>query len=426
MSDIAGIRFTEAGPVSYCSAGELALGIGDYVVVSTERGERLGWVVIAPDQVISGSPKGPLKVIERLATEVDVSSWREGRRRAEEDHRRAQALAARSDSRVRVASVEYDLAGDFCEITFAAKERIEHAWFVRQARELLGCDVRVEQVGDRDRAKAMGGLGVCGLALCCATWQTEFPSISIKMAKEQDLPPNPSKISGVCGRLLCCLSYEVESYRELRGDLPRVGKRVSTPIGNARVTSVNALTQLVRLRMESGQVIDIPADELRAQYGTAVRPADLEEEVEAPLKSRDQALRDALLARLTPVEAPAAEPSPLERAAPEERSRAEGTSGRRGGRGHGAGRSRDGARPARTSRRRPGEPRGSAAASEEGGGARAPDRAEQADGAGSPPSGEAADGGERRRRRRGRRGGRGRRRGAGGDGSGQQGGGGEG
>ena len=426
MSDIAGIRFTEAGPVSYCSAGELALGIGDYVVVSTERGERLGWVVIAPDQVISGSPKGPLKVIERLATEADVSSWREGRRRAEEDHRRAQALAARSDSRVRVASVEYDLAGDFCEITFAAKERIEHAWFARQARELLGCDVRVEQVGDRDRAKAMGGLGVCGLALCCATWQTEFPSISIKMAKEQDLPPNPSKISGVCGRLLCCLSYEVESYRELRGDLPRVGKRVSTPIGNARVTSVNALTQLVRLRMESGQFIDIPADELRAQYGTAVRPADLEEEVEAPLKSRDQALRDALLARLTPVEAPAAEPAPLERAAPEESSRPEGTSGRRPGRGRGAGRSRDGARPARTSRRRPGEPRGPVAASEEGGGARAPDRAEPADGAGSPPSGEAADAGERRRRRRGRRGGRGRRRGAGGDGSGQQGGGGEG
>ena len=220
MSDIAGVRFTEAGPVSYCSAGELALGIGDYVVVSTERGERLGWVVIAPDQVISGSPKGPLKVIERLATEMDVSSWREGRRRAEEDHRRAQALAARSDSRVRVASVEYDLAGDFCEITFAAKERIEHAWFARQARELLGCDVRVEQVGDRDRAKAMGGLGVCGLALCCATWQTEFPSISIKMAKEQDLPPNPSKISGVCGRLLCCLSYEVEAYRELRAIFP--------------------------------------------------------------------------------------------------------------------------------------------------------------------------------------------------------------
>ena len=337
-------------------------------------------------------------------------------------------------------STQYDLAGDFCEITFAASERIEHAWFVRQARELLDCNVRVEQVGDRDRAKAAGGLGVCGLALCCSTWQTEFPSISIKMAKEQDLAPNPSKISGVCGRLLCCLSFEVESYRELRGDLPKVGRRVSTPAGNARVISVNALSQLVRMRMESGQIIDIPAEELRAQYGTAVRPMDVQEQVEAPIRDRDRALHDALLARLTPVdEPPAFAPERATRRSPQrssersserpsegggtgggERSQrggrrrggrsrdgateqrgeragagAGGGGGGGGGRGQGRGGSRsdgrgdgrgergaEGGRPVRTSRRRPGEPREAATTDERASAAGGP-RAE-ADGASRP------------------------------------------
>ncbi len=463
MAELAGVRFTEAGPISYCSAGDLALGVGDYVVVSGERGERLGWVVIAPDQVLSGTPPGPLRVIDRIATEEDVGAWREARERAEEDRGRAQDLAARSDPRVRVASLDYDLAGDYCEITFAASERVEHAWLVRQARELLGCDVRVEQVGDRDRAKAAGGLGVCGLALCCSTWQTEFPSISIKMAKEQDLAPNPSKISGVCGRLLCCLSFEVESYRELRGDLPKVGRRVSTPAGNARVISVNALSQLVRMRMESGQIIDIPADELRAQYGTAVRPVDVQDEVEAPIRDRDRALHDALLARLTPVDQPAFAPErPTQRTprrTPEragERSprrggepgepgegggrRSDGGGGRsrggsagRAGAGAGAGESRgdgrgergaDGGRPVRTSRRRPGEPREGAPTTGRGPraeaeGARGPrGEAEGARGphgeagrpggdagaTGGPAGGDATDGGEgeRKRRRRGR------------------------
>ena len=484
MADLAGVRFVEAGPVSYCSTGDLALSVGDYVVVSGDRGERLGWVVIAPDQVLSGTPRGPLRVIHRLATEEDVRAWREARERAEEDKRRAQDLAARSDPRVRVASLEYDLAGDFCDITFAASERIEHAWFVRQACELLDCNVRVEQVGDRDRAKAAGGLGVCGLALCCSTWQTEFPSISIKMAKEQDLSPNPSKISGVCGRLLCCLSFEVESYRELRGDLPKVGRRVSTPAGNARVISVNALSQLIRMRMESGQIIDIPAEELRAQYGTAVRPIDVQEQVEAPIRDRDRALHDALLARLTPVDKPAFAPerptqrSPQrtsgqpsegggERASPGQRGRRRGGPSRdgspeqrgeragsgSGGRGRGGGGGRSGAgaggserdseggHPVRTSRRRPGEPREAAKPDERARPTRAP-RAE-ADGARGPragtarPSGDpaassgATDGGttnggdgERKSRRRGRRGGRARRRpeGDGGGGGPEQGG----
>ena len=304
-TDIIGVRFMEAGAVSYCRAGDLDLGVGDYVVVRTDRGERLGWIVIAPEQVLASEHRGPLRVVDRLATEADVEAWRASRRRAEQDVGRAQALAARADPRVRVASVEYDLAGERCDLKFAASDRIEHEWLRRQASELLGADVSVEQVGDRDRAKALGGIDVCGRALCCETWMTHFPKVSIRMAKDQDLSPNPSKISGVCGRLLCCLSFEVEAYRELRGDLPKVGQRVTTPVGRAKILGVNALRQVVRMRLDqTGEVFEIPADELRAQYGAAVRPEELEESIEEPLRRRDGELREATIAVLAPVDAP--------------------------------------------------------------------------------------------------------------------------
>lgn len=302
---VAGVRFVESGPITYCSPGELDLGVGDYVVVRTDRGERLGWVVIAPDQLLAGRPEGPLRVIDRLASEGDVHAWEHNKERAQEDLRGAQALASRNDPRVRVASLVYDLAGKQGELTFTAPERVEHRWLDGQLSDLLGARIFVTQVGDRDRAKAAQGYDICGLALCCSTWMTEFPSISIKMAKEQDLPPNPSKISGVCGRLLCCLSYEVEAYRELRGDVPKVGKRVTTPVGRAKVLSMNSLKQLVRLRLDdTGEVIEIHADELRKQYGNAVRPEELEAQVEEPLRRRDRQLQDTFVATISPVESP--------------------------------------------------------------------------------------------------------------------------
>jgi hypothetical protein len=196
-------------------------------------------------------------------------------------------------------------------VTFSAPERVEYRWLEQQLSELLEAEIHVTQVGDRDRAKAAGGVDICGRALCCSTWMTEFPAISIRMAKDQDLPPNPSKISGVCGRLLCCLSYEVEAYRELRGDLPKVGKRVTTPVGRAKVLSVNSLKQLVRLRFdETGEVVEIGADELRAQYGNAVRPEELEAVVEEPIRRRDRMLQDSFLAPISAVAAPVAPAAP--------------------------------------------------------------------------------------------------------------------
>jgi hypothetical protein len=172
---------------------------------------------------------------------------------------------------------------------------VDFRGLVRDLSSVLRTRVQMLQVGDRDRAKLVDGIGRCGERLCCSSWLTGFPTISIRMAKEQDLPLNPSKISGACGRLLCCLVYEHEQYRELRGQLPRVGQAVSTPVGVAKVASLNVLKQTVTLRLEEGYAtLEMPVDELRLQYGTAVRPVEVVEEVDASLLVKEEAAQVAV------------------------------------------------------------------------------------------------------------------------------------
>ena len=161
---------------------------------------------------------------------------------------------------------------------------------VRDLSANLDTKVQLLQVGERDRAKLVDGYDVCGQRLCCSSWQTSFPAVSIKMAKEQELPLNPQKISGVCGRLYCCLTFEYEGYRELRGQLPKVGAMVSTPSGNAKVRSVNVLKKTVSLWLEDQrQIMEMPAVDLQMQYGLTVRPIELVQEIEAPLKASSAA-----------------------------------------------------------------------------------------------------------------------------------------
>jgi len=342
MSDVVGIRYNTAGPIDYCSPRDLELGVGDYVVVSKDGAEQLGWVVLAADQVVSATIERPLRIIDRLAGEDDVAAWQRQKERGEEDVGRAQALAARTDPRMRVAAITYDLSGERGELTYTAPEKNGSDWLRRDAEDLLNARLTVRQVGDRDRAKALGEgvMGVCGRDLCCTSWMTDFPSVSIRMAKDQGLAPNPSKISGLCGRLLCCLSFEVEAYRELRGDLPKVGKRVTTPVGRGKIISIDALRQIVRLRLDDGgDIVELEADQLRAQYGSLVRPEELETAVEEPARAEARALQQATIAVLEPVDHPPAASAPVERAAPDEASSGDEKSkprrrrrGRRGGR----------------------------------------------------------------------------------------------
>ena len=339
MDDVVGIRYNTAGPIEYCSPGELMLGVGDYVVIEKDGSEHLGWVVVSTDQVISADIERPLHRIERIASEHDVTAWERQKVRAEEDVGRAQAMAMRINPRMRVASIIYDLSGESGELSYTAPQKISENRLRNDVGDLLAVRLTVSQVGERDRAKAFGPgvMGMCGRDLCCTSWMTSFPSVTVRMAKEQNLSPNPSKISGLCGRLLCCLSFEVDAYRELRGGLPAIGKSVTTPIGRAKVLSIDALNQNVRLRLdENSEVIEIEADALRAQYGIQVRPEELDATIEASARNEARELQEATIAILEPVDHPTVpvDSETNNRSAEgEKHKRPRRRRGRRGGRG---------------------------------------------------------------------------------------------
>ncbi len=281
-----GVRFKEAGKVYYFDAADYDLDVGSYVVVETSHGLEIGRVVISPEQVLASEIKESLKPILRVATQEDLEQRQRLKDQAALDLREAKHRVAESGIDMQIVSGDYDLEGS--QITFyftATKERVDFRNLVRDLSSQFGTRVQMLQVGERDRAKLLDGYDVCGQRLCCSSWQTAFPSVSIKMAKEQDLPLNPQKISGVCGRLYCCLTFEYEGYRELRGQMPKVGSMVSTPAGEAKVNSVNLMSKMVRLWLtEQHQVMEMPVAELQMQYGLTVRPIELVEQIEAPLK----------------------------------------------------------------------------------------------------------------------------------------------
>src|SRR3970040_349586 len=207
-----------------------------------------------------------LKPILRLATEGDLLRAEELRAKAEDLLPEARALANEIGFPARIDAAEFTLDGRRLSLSFTSEERLDYRDFVRRAGEKFGARVDMRQLGARDRAKMAGGYGICGRELCCANWLATFPSISIRMAKEQELPLNPQKISGLCGRLLCCLSYEEEGYKEMRKSLPKSGQRCSTPPGEGKVIGINILRRQVTLIVE-GQRIEVGDRDL----GTVVR-----------------------------------------------------------------------------------------------------------------------------------------------------------
>ncbi len=280
-----GVRFKEAGKVYYFDAGEYDVDVGSYVLVETSHGQEIGRVVIAPDQVVASEIKESLKAIIRVATPEDLDQWHRLKERAAAELREAKHAVADSGIDLQIVSGEYNLEGTQITFYYTAADRADFRPLVRDLSTRFGTRVQMLQVGERDRAKLIDGYDVCGQRLCCASWQTSFPSVSIKMAKEQDLPLNPQKISGVCGRLYCCLTFEHEGYRELRGQMPKVGSMVSTPAGEAKVNSVNVLRKTVRLWLtEQHQILEMPVADLQLQYGVTVRPVELVREIEAPLR----------------------------------------------------------------------------------------------------------------------------------------------
>lgn len=263
MADIVGVRFKRAGKVYYFDPAGVDLKVYDYVVVQTARGMEMGQVVIAPKQVLASEVTAELKPIIRKATEDDVEQAQEFATKEKDALEQCAKLITKLNLPMKLISAEYNLDGSRLTFYFSSEERVDFRELVRELSSNFKTRIELRQIGPRDEAKQVGGLGRCGRSLCCCSFLSEFDPVSIRMAKEQDLPLDPMKISGVCGRLACCLAYEADAYREMKGKLPRKGTHVSSPAGAGVVTGVNTLKETIFVEMaESKAVVEVPLNQV--------------------------------------------------------------------------------------------------------------------------------------------------------------------
>jgi len=262
MAEIVGIRFRRAGKVYYFDPADIELEANDHVIIETSRGLELGRVVIAPRQVLANETIESLRPVVRKAEPEDVERAHELEGKAEEALIECGKMIGELQLPMKLLSAEYNLDGSRLTFLFSAEERVDFRELVRQLTKCFKVRVELRQVGSRDEAKLMGGFGRCGRPLCCMSFISEFDPVSIRMAKEQQLPLNPMKISGICGRLMCCLGYESEQYHAMKEKLPKAGQRVSTAMGEARVVGSNPLKETVLVELESEATVELPLSEI--------------------------------------------------------------------------------------------------------------------------------------------------------------------
>ena len=274
-TNVAGVRFRDSGRTYFFDPAGIALGVGDWVVVETGRGLEAGRVVIAPSQVRLSMLQGDVMPVRRRLDEDDVRQVEGLKGKAAGAVRTFSAHLRSRHLGLKPIAADYSFDESFLTLSFAVGER-ERApdagtmrAIVREMENAFRCQVELRQVGPREEARLLGGLGRCGRTLCCSSWLPVFPEISSNMAKTQDLPLNPSKVSGVCGRLLCCLSYENEQYKQMKAVLPRLGETIQTPTGPGMVISLQILKELVTVRLAADQsIVVFPSVDL----GLGVQP----------------------------------------------------------------------------------------------------------------------------------------------------------
>jgi cell fate regulator YaaT (PSP1 superfamily) len=220
-------------------------------------------VITPPREVIE--PSEHLKLIERRATPLDLSESERYRLQEGEVLERCREKVAEHGLEMKLIKAEYNFDGSRLVVYFTAEKRVDFRELIRDLARTLKTRVELRQVGVRDEAKLLGGLGRCGLVLCCATHLCEFSPVSIRMARLQDVSLSPSEISGLCGRLLCCLAYEDEAYRSLKESFPKVGTMVETPYGVGKVKSVNVLKETVEVELRSEVTVEVPAGEVKGR-----------------------------------------------------------------------------------------------------------------------------------------------------------------
>jgi cell fate regulator YaaT (PSP1 superfamily) len=259
---LVGVELEKNGQMHHFQAGDLQLEKGDLVVIDAEKGITLGTVVTPPKEEKVGLFKRSVREVIRKATAKDIKAREKWRKKEKEAFKLCLRFIGELKLPMKLVEVEYLLDGSKVIFYFTAEHRVDFRQLVRKLAAQLKMRIEMHQIGVRDEAKMVGGIGFCGRELCCAAFLQDFELVSIKMAKEQHLPLNPAKISGLCGRLMCCLSFEVDTYQELKKNLPKVGKRITTKYGEGKVIRQNLLLQTITLELASGGVVTIKTDEL--------------------------------------------------------------------------------------------------------------------------------------------------------------------
>ncbi len=249
MVRVAGVKFKTAGKVYYFDPDNLDIKAGDDVIVETARGMEFGTVTMDVTEVAESDIVSPLKKIVRVANEKDHKQHIENVKKKEKALKLCQEKVDKHGLVMKLIDVEYTFDNSKIVFYFTADGRVDFRELVKDLAGVFKMRIELRQIGVRDEAKMLGGIGSCGRALCCHSWLADFEPVSIKMAKVQNLSLNPTKISGICGRLMCCLKYENDIYMELRKGMPEVGEKVKTPDGIGKVVDTVLLERLVKVRL---------------------------------------------------------------------------------------------------------------------------------------------------------------------------------
>ncbi len=249
MVKVASVRFKAAGKVYYFDPEQLELAVGDHVIVETARGMEYGTITAPTKEVEERELVSPLKKIIRIADEKDAKQHAENQKKKNRALQLCQDKVNKHKLDMKLIDVEYTFDNSKIIFYFTADGRVDFRELVKDLAGVFKMRIELRQIGVRDEAKMMGGIGSCGRALCCHSWLPDFEPVSIKMAKVQNLSLNPTKISGICGRLMCCLKYENDVYHQLKKGMPDVGEHIKTPDGMAVVVETNLLENKIKTRI---------------------------------------------------------------------------------------------------------------------------------------------------------------------------------
>ncbi|ADE67169.1 MULTISPECIES: PSP1 domain-containing protein [Priestia] len=275
MYDVVGVRFKKAGKIYYFDPGELTIPDGEFVIVETVRGVEFGRVVINKKQVSEHDVVLPLKKVIRIAEQKDRLIVDENKQAAREAYDVCVQKIQSHDLDMKLVDVEYTFDRNKVIFYFTADGRIDFRELVKDLAAIFRTRIELRQIGVRDEAKLLGGIGPCGRMLCCSTFLGDFEPVSIKMAKDQNLSLNPTKISGLCGRLMCCLKYENDEYETAKEQLPDIGSTIKTSDGSGRVVGLNILERIIQVELsDHEQILEYTLDEINNEGAVSFQATD--------------------------------------------------------------------------------------------------------------------------------------------------------